>query len=217
MARVRYIPFFNAVYPEILAHIAQKDTQGNKRQCNTLSVCPLVAFSASRLNLFILFLIVFKLHPEMLADIAQKDAVKAMKDNATRYIKTTSRALVEHLCKYLAMRIALDLAKTTSSSSQPQSTEGGGGGLAAAAPPSSEPPTSVTTSDGTSSASSAAAASASTTATSTGGSVKDLTIFIASVPGQLTPLTPSLSLTQVNEKYWKVNKPLEMFYRFTRV
>ena len=201
----------------MLAHIAQKNTQGNKKQCNTLSLCPLVAFSASRLNLFILFLIVFKLHPEMLADIAQKDAVKAMKDNATRYIKTTSRALVEHLCKYLAMRIALDLAKTTSSSSQPQSTEGGGGGLAAAAPPSSEPPTSVTTSDGTSSASSAAAASASTTATSTGGSVKDLTIFIASVPGQLTPLTPSLSLTQVNEKYWKVNKPLEMFYRFTRV
>jgi hypothetical protein len=61
--------------------------------------------------------IVFKLHPEMLADIAQKDAVKAMKDNATRYIKTTSRALVEHLCKYLAMRIALDLAKTTSAAS----------------------------------------------------------------------------------------------------
>merc|ERR1712223_535840 len=161
--------------------------------------------------------IVFKLHPEMLADINHKEVVKAMKDNATRFIKTASRALIEHLCKYLAMRIALDLAKTTSSSSQPQSTEGGGGGLAAAAPPSSEPPTSVTTSDGTSSASSAAAASASTTATSTGGSVKDLTIFIASVPGQLTPLTPSLSLTQVNEKYWKVNKPLEMFYRFTRV
>jgi len=146
--------------------------------------------------------IVFKLHPEMLADIAQKDAVKAMKDNATRYIKTTSRALVEHLCKYLAMRIALDLAKTTSS----QSTEGG-----SLAPP--PPPPTVPTSDGTSSASTASAS----TATSAGGSVKDLTIFIASVPGQLTPLTPSLSLTQVNEKYWKVNKPLEMFYRFTRV
>jgi len=153
--------------------------------------------------------IVFKLHPEMLADIAQKDAVKAMKDNATRYIKTTSRALVEHLCKYLAMRIALDLAKTTSSSSSAaqQSTDG--------APPPSEPPTSVTTSDGTSSASSTATSASA--ATSAGGSVKDLTIFIASVPGQLTPLTPSLSLTQVNEKYWKVNKPLEMFYRFTRV
>jgi len=72
--------------------------------------------------------IVFKLHPEMLADIAQKDAVKAMKDNATRYIKTTSRALVEHLCKYLAMRIALDLAKTTSASmSSTSSTTAEGG------------------------------------------------------------------------------------------
>merc|ERR1712238_128523 len=163
--------------------------------------------------------IVFKLHPEMLADIAQKDAVKAMKDNATRYIKTTSRALVEHLCKYLAMRIALDLAKTTSaastqaSTSTTSSTEGG------TAPPPPPPPTAAAapTSDGTSSASSATAAAAATSAASAGGSVKDLTIFIASVPGQLTPLTPSLSLTQVNEKYWKVNKPLEMFYRFTRV
>merc|ERR1711971_806026 len=164
--------------------------------------------------------IVFKLHPEMLADIAQKDAVKAMKDNATRYIKTTSRALVEHLCKYLAMRIALDLAKTTSAastqastSSTTSSTEGG------TVPPPPPPPTAVAapTSDGTSSASSATAAAAAPSAASAGGSVKDLTIFIASVPGQLTPLTPSLSLTQVNEKYWKVNKPLEMFYRFTRV
>jgi len=164
--------------------------------------------------------IVFKLHPEMLADIAQKDAVKAMKDNATRYIKTTSRALVEHLCKYLAMRIALDLAKTTSAastqastSSTTSATEGG------TAPPPPPLPTAAAapTSDGTTSASSATAAAAVTSAASAGGSVKDLTIFIASVPGQLTPLTPSLSLTEVNEKYWKVNKPLEMFYRFTRV
>jgi hypothetical protein len=34
----------------------------------------------------------------------------------TRYIKTTSKALVEHLCKYLAMRIALDLANKKYSS-----------------------------------------------------------------------------------------------------
>ena len=126
--------------------------------------------------------IVFKLHPDMLKDVEHKEAVNAMKDNATRYIKTTSRALVEHLCKYLAMRIALDLANKNG-----QPNEG----------------------------------STSLTATSTpenpGGSVKDLTIYIASVPGQLTPLTTSFSLTQVNEKYWKVNKPMEMFYSFKRV
>lgn len=119
--------------------------------------------------------IVFKLHPDMLADIEQKEVIEAMKDNATRYIKTTSRALVEHLCKYLAMRIALDLANKSPATS---SAEG---------------------------------------STSSGGSVKDLTIYVASVPGQMTPLTTSLSLTQVNEKYWKVNKPMEMLYSFKRV
>jgi E3 ubiquitin-protein ligase RNF1/2 len=46
--------------------------------------------------------------------------------------------------------------------------------------------------------------------------VRDLTIHVASVPGQLTQLRASLSLTQVNEKYWKVNKPMEMFYSFKR-
>ena len=37
-------------------------------------------------------------------DSSMKDVVNIIKDNATRYIKTTSKALVEHLCKYLAMR-----------------------------------------------------------------------------------------------------------------
>merc|ERR1712226_779008 len=64
--------------------------------------------------------IVFKLHPDMLADIEQKEVIEAMKDNATRYIKTTSRALVEHLCKYLAMRIALDLAASKKQQQQNQ-------------------------------------------------------------------------------------------------
>jgi hypothetical protein len=41
--------------------------------------------------------------------MAQKDAVKATKDNATCCARTPSRAPVEHLCKYLAMRIASDL------------------------------------------------------------------------------------------------------------
>ena len=51
--------------------------------------------------------IVFKLHPNMLEetnDANMKEVVNVIKDNATRYIKTTSKALVEHLCKYLAMR-----------------------------------------------------------------------------------------------------------------
>lgn len=41
--------------------------------------------------------IVFKLHPEMATDPDHKDVVNIMKENTTRFIKTTSRALVEHL------------------------------------------------------------------------------------------------------------------------
>lgn len=127
--------------------------------------------------------IVFKLHPSM------KNAEPATvvdKQNATRYIKTTSKALVEHLCKYLAMRIALDLEKkadpsgaaaASSSTSTPGSSSGGGAG----------------------------------------GSVKDLTIYITSSGGPMTALSPSLSLTEVNETHWKVNKPMEMLYSFKRV
>ena len=40
------------------------------------------------------------------------------------------------------------------------------------------------------------------------------TIYIASSSENYTPLTGSLTLEQVNDKYWRVNKPLEMFYAF---
>ena len=50
----------------------------------------------------------------------------------------------------------------------------------------------------------------------TGSSVeieeKKYTIYIASTPGNFTTLTGSMTLEQVNEKYWKVNKPLEMYF-----
>ncbi len=63
--------------------------------------------------------IVFKLHPCMGERAAE--AVEALRDGATRYIKTTARAQIEHLCKYLAMRISLDLPPSmAASSSAPQ-------------------------------------------------------------------------------------------------
>ena len=128
----------------------------------------------------------------MLADLEQKEVIEAMKDNATRYIKTTSRALVEHLCKYLAMRIALDLEANKK-----------------------QPPTSSTVDGGPTS--NASTSSTNNSSVASGGSVKDLIIYIASVPGQMTAVATNMSLTQVNEKYWKVNKPMEMFYSFKRV
>ena len=44
------------------------------------------------------------------------------------------------------------------------------------------------------------------------GEPKHYAIFITSSPGNFIPVNGSLTLEQVNEKYWKVNKPLEMYY-----
>lgn len=136
--------------------------------------------------------IVFKLHPSMKNE--KETAMAIDKQNATRYIKTTSRALVEHLCKYLAMRIALDLENKKGSSSGPGGGGAAGGGEA-----------------------SGAASSSSTNGSAGGGSVKDLTIYISTSGGPLMALSPNLSLTEVNETHWKVNKPMEMLYSFKRV
>jgi E3 ubiquitin-protein ligase RNF1/2 len=57
--------------------------------------------------------LVFKPHPtEMNSDNV---LMKALKDNTVRYIKTTANATVDHLSKYLAMRLSLDaqLAENT--------------------------------------------------------------------------------------------------------
>ncbi|XP_014677735.1 PREDICTED: E3 ubiquitin-protein ligase RING2-A-like isoform X1 [Priapulus caudatus] len=88
-------------------------------------------------------------------------------DTETRYIKTTANASIDHLSKYLAMRLALDYKK-------------------------SEPPGGAT-GDGPNASTRYA-------------------IYIASTPAHYTVLNGSMTLDLVNTKYWKVNKPLEMFY-----
>lgn len=56
--------------------------------------------------------LVFMPHPtEMPAD---NYLMKALKDNTVRYIKTTANATVDHLSKYLATRLALDLGSEIS-------------------------------------------------------------------------------------------------------
>lgn len=39
-------------------------------------------------------------------------------------------------------------------------------------------------------------------------------IYVAPTSGQYVPLNGNQTLRQVHDKYWKVNKPLEMFYSF---
>ncbi|XP_050422512.1 E3 ubiquitin-protein ligase RING2 [Adelges cooleyi] len=102
--------------------------------------------------------LVFKPHPtEMGSD---NQLIRVLKENSVRYIKTTGNATVDHLSKYLAMRLTLDL----------------------------------------------------------GAELPDrplnFLIYVAPNAGQFVPLNGNQTLRQVHDKFWKVNKPLEMFYSF---
>ncbi|CAG9831202.1 unnamed protein product [Diabrotica balteata] len=106
--------------------------------------------------------LVFKPHPtEMSGD---NSLVKALKENSIRYIKTTANATVDHLHKYLAMRLTLDLDSQLS----------------------------------------------------TTHNLLNFCIYISPATGQYVQLNGNQTLGQVNDKYWKVNKPLEMFYSWKK-
>lgn len=104
--------------------------------------------------------LVFKPHPS--EDILGKP-------NLARYLKTSALASIDHLAKYMSMRIALDLRDASSLDSHSSSTQNEGG-------------------------------------------LGEFTIFISPSPGQFQPLSGSLTLEQVNERHWKANRPLEMYF-----
>ncbi|XP_037329717.2 E3 ubiquitin-protein ligase RING2-A-like [Pungitius pungitius] len=112
--------------------------------------------------------LVFRPHPEL---------VQAEDYSQTRYVKTTANATVDHLSKYLALRIALEDRQTEGA------TEEAGG-------PGGEGLRNI--------------------------SEKQYTIYIMTRGGQFSTLNGSLTLELVNEKYWKVRKPLELFYAATK-
>uniref|UniRef100_A0A2I3HDH1 E3 ubiquitin-protein ligase RING2 n=1 Tax=Nomascus leucogenys TaxID=61853 RepID=A0A2I3HDH1_NOMLE len=106
--------------------------------------------------------LIFRPHPTLM----EKD------DSAqTRYIKTSGNTTVDHLSKYLAVRLALEELRSKGESNQMNLD----------------------------------------TATE-----KQYTTYIATARGQFTVLNGSFSLELVSEKYWKVNKPMELYYAHTR-
>ncbi|XP_040045178.2 E3 ubiquitin-protein ligase RING2-A isoform X2 [Gasterosteus aculeatus] len=111
--------------------------------------------------------LVFRPHPEL---------VQAEDYNQTRYVKTTANATVDHLSKYLALRIALEDRRADR---ETEEAGGAGEGLRNI-------------------------------------SEKQYTIYIMTRGGQFSTLNGSLTLELVNEKYWKVRKPLELFYAATK-
>lgn len=106
--------------------------------------------------------LVFKPHPtEMSAD---NPLLRALKENCIRYLKTTANASVDHLSKYLAMRLTLDLQTELPETDR----------------------------------------------------LINFCIYIAPQPTQILVLNGNQTLQQVNEKFWKVNKPMEMFYSWKK-
>ncbi|KAJ8377883.1 hypothetical protein AAFF_G00250340 [Aldrovandia affinis] len=119
--------------------------------------------------------LVFRPHPLL---------VNTQDYSQTRYVKTTANATVDHLSKYLALRIALEERQADRQTAGEMGDDGGGGG---------------------------------------GGGVslhdvseKQYTIYITAPGGQFSTLNGSLTLELVNEKYWKLSKPLELYYAPTK-
>ncbi|XP_071793946.1 E3 ubiquitin-protein ligase RING2-like [Asterias amurensis] len=86
---------------------------------------------------------------------------QALRSDSMRYLKTSAVATIDHLGKYLSMRIALDARE-----SGRRDPEG----------------------------------------------PMEFDISIASTPGQYSILSGSMTLEQVQDKYWRLTRPLEMYY-----
>ncbi|XP_035475924.1 E3 ubiquitin-protein ligase RING2-A-like [Scophthalmus maximus] len=123
--------------------------------------------------------LVFRPHPQL---------VNGKDYNQTRFVKTTANATVDHLSKYLALRIALEDRQANGEAELRGREEGGvgqegGGGEGSSLGVVSE---------------------------------KQYTIYILTRGGQFSTLNGSLTLELVNEKFWKVRKPLELYYAPTK-
>lgn len=123
----------------------------------------------------------------------------------TRYVKTTGNATVDHLSKYLALRIALERRQQQETvepggpgggASDTGGPDGGGGerGVSGGGEGPEEP----------------------ALPSLEGVSEKQYTIYIAPGGGAFTTLNGSLTLELVNEKFWKVSRPLELCYAPTK-
>ncbi|XP_056262681.1 E3 ubiquitin-protein ligase RING2 isoform X2 [Pseudoliparis swirei] len=112
--------------------------------------------------------LVFKPHPQLVQD---------QDYSQTRFVKTTGNATVDHLSKYLALRIALEDRRAQDRGREEAGGKEGGEGTSLR-----------------------------------NISEKQYTIYIVTRGGQFSTLNGSLTLELVNEKYWKLRKPLELFY-----
>jgi len=106
--------------------------------------------------------------------------------NSNRFLKTTSNATMNHLSKYLWTRLCVE----------PPVTQANG----SSALPTAIPPSSLV---------------ASSNLTTTNCTENDFQIFIClneKLPNSYQLLNQSLTLEQIMDKHWKLNRPVELFY-----
>lgn len=130
---------------------------------------------------------------------------KEFNPNSHRFLKTTSNAFVSHLSKYLWTRCRLETNPGASTLSQ------------ASSPSSSSSKSSTNQPNGThaSNSTNAPASSSSATTANSDNQINDFQIFYSSNESKVNcfhSLNPNLTLEQVVDKYWKQNRPLELFY-----
>nr|XP_027196636.1 E3 ubiquitin-protein ligase RING2-like [Dermatophagoides pteronyssinus] len=103
--------------------------------------------------------------------------------NQTRFMKTTTKATINHIAKYLKMRYNFESSEDDCTRNNNDNDDDNDNDV-------------VDNKDTNSS------------------SAFPFTLYIAAGPGQYNPLQGSITLAQVDEQYWKINKPLELFYAY---
>ncbi|CAG5882894.1 unnamed protein product, partial [Menidia menidia] len=117
--------------------------------------------------------LVFRPHPTLMEKDDTHNRVLTQQDISitSATLASISNATVDHLSKYLAVRLALEELRRNSEAS-PVNVEA--------------------------------------------ASEKQYTIYIPTAGNQYTVLNGSFSLELVSEKYWKVNKPMELYFAPTK-
>jgi len=140
--------------------------------------------------------IIFKPHIEI-----QESLLARIGDHQVRYIKTFLTASIDHLCKYLKVRLEIDLGveqvKSEEVKQESKETQGND----------------HVTENGESH-SNKDEASENEKDEAKPETIQNMKIHVCQVPGQYIELTGPETLEMVVEDYWKVAKPLELHYQF---
>jgi len=144
--------------------------------------------------------IIFKPHIEVPESILNR-----IGDRQIRYIKTLLTASIDHLCKYLKVRLQIDLGLN-----QPKSEE-------VKEEPKDNQENDNDNESGEGSRKKNDEENNSENPGSKEESIENMKIHVCQVPGQYIELTGPETLEMVVEDYWKVAKPLELHYQFDMV